>query len=185
MTAMATGPAGVWPDLADPRFSQLLRHWAEGRRGLMPARSAIDPIAIKGCLPNIWLHQYLPDEGDFRCALAGEAVNVAWGASIVGKRMRDFMPPSMLSTVLDSYRQTLHRPALQVSRRRITRPDRVEQSAERLVLPLADDAGRPSSLIGITLYYLGAQPRIDDPRAMEGVVTLYDCAGLPAEPPPG
>lgn len=118
MAAVTTGPAGIWPELADPRFSQLLRHWAEGRRGLLPPRSAIDPIAIRSCLPNIWLYQYLPEEDDFRCSLAGEAVNQAWGASVIGKKPRDFMPPSVLPTVLDSYRETLRRPALQVSRRR-------------------------------------------------------------------
>lgn len=59
----------------------------------------------------------------------------------------------------------------------------MKQDAERLILPLADDAGRPSGIIGMTLYYLAAQPRIDDPQAVEGVAIFYNCAGLPAEPP--
>ncbi|MCW0233573.1 MAG: PAS domain-containing protein [Ferrovibrio sp.] len=176
-------PPGCWPALTDPRFRSLLRHWAERRQGLMAPRHAIDPAAIRGCLPHVWLYQYLPAENDFLCTLAGEKVNEAWGQSLIGKRASLFMPPPMREHVPKLYRRMLEQPALQVSRRRITPADGVAQSAERLILPLAREDGSAYGVFGLTLYYLGAQSSFDDPLDMQGAVTLYDCAGLPASPP--
>lgn len=184
MTVDVFGPAGRWPELGDARFGVLLRHWAGKRHGLLTPRSAIDPIALKSCLPNVWLYQYLPEEDDFRCTLAGEAVNQAWGMSVIGRKPGEFMPRDVHQTVLETYRQTLRFPPLQVSRRRISRADAVEQSAERLILPLSDDTGRASGIIGMTLYYLASQQRIGNPQDMEGAVTFYRCDGLPAGTPP-
>jgi len=177
------GTAGIWPDFVDMRFRLLLRHWAESRCGLMAPRGMIDPIAIKSCLPNVWMMQYLADSDDFRCTLAGEAVNQAWGQSIIGKRPSDYMPAGMLRRAQETYRRMLAMPALQVSRRPITRTDAMEQGAERLILPVSDDAGKPYGLFGMTLYYLGTQSRIGNPQDMQGEVTFYPCTGLPAVPP--
>lgn len=176
-------PPGCWPELTDPRFRNLLRHWAERRQGLMAQRSAIDPAAIRGCLPHVWLYQYLPAENDFLCTLAGEKVNEAWGHSLIGKRISQFMPPAMLARVPLLYRRMLEQPALQVSRRRIVPADGVAQSAERLILPLSRDDGSAYGVFGLTLYYLGAQSSFDDPLDMQGAVTLYDCASLPVTLP--
>jgi hypothetical protein len=177
------GPPGSWPDLQEPRFRSLLRHWAERRRGIMTPRSAIDPLAIRDCLPNVWIYQYLPDLDDFLCTLSGEAVNQAWGQSLMGKRTTQIMSPGMLAHVQVLYRRMLAMPALQVSRRRITPADGVAQSAERLIVPLSRDDGSPYGIFGITLYYLGRQTSFDNLRDMQGEVTLYDCHTLPATPP--
>jgi hypothetical protein len=172
-----------WPELADARFRTVLRHWAERRAGLMTPRTAIDPAAIRDCLPHVWLYKYLPEDNDFICTLAGEAVNEAWGRSLIGKRASVFMPPAMQARVPKLYRRMLETPAIQVSRRRITPADGMAQSAERLILPLAHDDGSPYGVFGLTLYYLGTQTSFEDPLNMQGAVTLYDCAGLPATPP--
>lgn len=179
----AVGVTGIWPEFADLRFRLLLRHWAENRCGLMAPRGAIDPIAIKSCLPNVWMMQYLAESDEFRCTLAGEAVNQAWGQSIIGKRPRDYMPAGMLQRTLETYRRMLTMPALQVSRRPITRIDSIRQGAERLILPVSDDAGRPYGLFGMTLYFLGTESRIGNPQDIQGEVTFYPCAGLPGTPP--
>ena len=176
----ATRVAGVWPEFSDIRFYQLLRHWAEHRQGLMTPRSAIDPIAIKSCLPNVWMMQHLADSGDFRCTLAGEAVNQAWGQSIIGKRACEYMPASMQRRAQDTYRLMLSMPALQVSHRPITRADAMQQSAERLVLPVSDEWGKPYGVFGMTLYFLGTQSRIGNPQDIQGDVAFYPCATLPA-----
>jgi len=183
------GPPQAWPALADPRFKTFLRHWAQnrplinGKPGLAMPRSAIDPVAIRGCLANVWLYQYLPTEQDFLCTLAGEAVNLAWGQSLMGRRISQFMSPAMLAHVPALYRRMMALPALQVSRRRITPAGGVEQSAERLIVPLVDSNGGPWGVFGLTLYQLGAQKRMTDPAALQGPVTLYPCADLPADPP--
>lgn len=182
-------PPGRWPVLEDPRFLTLLRHWAQGRPlqngkpGLMMPRSALQPAAIRDCLPNVWLYQHLPETDDFLCTLAGEKVNQAWGHSLMGKRLSEVLPGAMARRVPPLYRQMLRIPALQVSRRRITPADGVAQSAERLILPLARDDGKPYGVFGMTLYFLGKQASFDDARDMQGAITLYDCAGLPSTLP--
>jgi len=183
------GPPQAWPVLGDPRFTCLLRHWAEGRSrvngrpGLMMPRAAIDPVAIRGCLANVWLYQYLPDEDDFLCTLAGEAVNQAWGRNLKGQRISNFMSPAMLARVPALYRRMMDIPAIQVSLRQISPADGVEQSAERLVVPLSDATGRPWGVFGLTLYYLGPQARMTDQAGMPGHVVLYPCADLPDSAP--
>lgn len=172
-------PPGCWPDLNDPRFIRVLRHWAECRQGVMTPRSAIDPGAIRDCLPNVWIYQYLPEDDDFICRLSGEAVNQAWGRSLIGKRVSAIMPEAIIDRVHLLYRSTLLMPAVQFSRRRILPNDGVAQSADRLILPLSRDDGSPYGIFGLTLYYLGNQSTFDDPRDIQGRVTLYDCNSLP------
>ena len=177
-------PPGVWPEPRDSRFRQFLRHWAERRSGLMMPRTAIDPIAIKSCLPHVWMVQYQAEIDDFRCTLAGEAVNQAWGMSIGGKRLSDYMPAGMLQRAMASYRRMLAVPALQVSCRSITRADAMEHGAERLILPVSDDSGRPYGVFGISLYYFADEDRTMTPQHVQGGdVVFYPCAALPAEPP--
>lgn len=178
-----TAPPQSWPVLADPRFRTFLRHWAQNRAGLVMPRGAIDPVAIRGCLANVWLYQYLPEEEDFLCTLAGEQVNLAWGQSLMGRRISQYMSPAMLARVPDLYRRMMSLPAIQVSRRRITPASGVEQSAERVIVPLSDNAGRPWGVFGLTLYQLGGQARITDPAVFQGKVTLYPCADLPSDLP--
>lgn len=176
---------GRWPDLNDARFLRVLRHWAErrqsidGRPGVTTPRSAIDPGAIRDCLPNVWIYQYLPEEDDFICRLSGEAVNQAWGQSLIGKRVSAIMPPAIIDRVQLLYRTTLLMPAVQFSRRRILPNDGVAQSADRLIVPLSRDDGSPYGIFGLTLYYLGKQSTFDDPCDIQGHVTLYDCNMLP------
>lgn len=176
----AIGPKGEWPPLVDPRFRDLLRHWVEKRDGLMMPRAAIDPVAIRHCLPNVWIYQYLPQEDDFLCTLSGEKVNQAWGGSLMGRRVSEFMSLDMSRLVPPLYRRMLALPAIQVSRRRITPAGSVEQSAERLIVPLSHADGSPYGVFGITLYFLGQLPQIANPADIQGQVTLYPCADLPA-----
>lgn len=184
-----TAPPQSWPVLADPRFKAFLRHWAQnrplinGKPGLVMPRGAIDPVAIRGCLANVWLYQYLPEEEDFLCTLAGEQVNLAWGQSLMGRRISQYMSPAMLERVPHLYRRMMTLPAIQVSRRRISPASGVEQSAERLIVPLSDNAGRPWGVFGLTLYQLGGQGRMTDTAAMPGRVTLYPCTDLPSDLP--
>lgn len=180
---------GRWPDLQEPRFRRVLRHWAErrqsidGKPGVITPRSAIDPAAIRDCLPNVWIYQYLPEDNDFVCRLSGESVNQAWGQNLTGKRVSRIMPAAIVDRVQLLYRSMLMMPAVQFSRRRILPNDGVAQSADRLIVPLSRDDGSPYGIFGITIYYLGRQASFDDPRDIQGDVTFYDCHSLPQTPP--
>lgn len=181
---MAIAAPGVWPTLKPPRLSTLLEHWAARRQGLRMPRSAIEPAAIKSCLPNIWLYRFLPEDNDFVCTVSGEQVNEAWGTSLMGKRLGAIMPESMLPFTLLIYRRILEMPAIQTSRRRIAPPNGVEQSSERLIVPLSDDEGRPYGILGVTSYALGGLAQLmNRSEEVEDAAVLYPCAGLPQSPP--
>lgn len=180
---------GRWPVFRDPRFLQLLRHWAEnrpsvdGKPGLIMPRAALDPVAIRACLAHIWLAQYLPDEDNFIFRLAGERVNEAWGTSITGKRTDEFMPPASAVTARQIYRRILLTPAIHVGYRRIEPAERQEKGAERLVVPLSDGAGGPWGIVGMSLYHFNPVTQADLPPAVGRDVIYYPCSGLPAEMP--
>lgn len=145
---------------------------------MMP-RSAIDLAAIKTCLPNIWLYRFLPEENEFVCTVSGEKVNEAWGTSLMGKRLGEIMPPSMMPFTLLLYRRMLEIPAIQTSRRLIAPPGGIEQSSERLIVPLCDDARRPYGVLGVTVYSLGGLAQLmSRSEEVEDEATLYPCSGL-------
>ena len=174
---------GLWPSLKDPRLRILLRHWAANRQGLMMPRSALDPAALKICLPNAWLYRFLPAEDDFICTVSGEKVNSAWGCSLMGKRIDEIMPGNMIAFATLAYRLILEMPAIQTSTRRIEPPDGIEQISERLIVPLANDAGGPYGVLGVTLYSLGELPQLSRSDDVRDEATFYPCAGLPSTLP--
>lgn len=182
-------PAGLWPVFRDPRFLQLLRHWAENRQsvdgkpGPMMPRAALDPLALKACLAHIWLAQYLPQEESFVFRLAGEAVNEAWGGNVTGKRPGQFMPPASAATAGQIYRRILLTPAVHVGYRRIEPAERQGKGAERLVVPLSDAEGGPWGIVGMSLYHFDPVTQASLPPYVGPDVTYYPCAGLPADPP--
>lgn len=180
---------GVWPVFRDLRFDLLLRHWAEhrptvdGKPSLMMPRAMLDPVAVKPCLPHIWLAQYIAEDDSFLFRLAGEQVNEAWGASIIGKRSHDFMPQASADIARTIYRHILFTPALHVGYRRIEPAERQEKGAERLVVPLSDAEGRPWGIVGMSLYHFNPVTQADLPPYVGPDVTFYPCQGLPAEAP--
>lgn len=174
---------GQWPVLRDPRFVQLLRHWADNRVGLTMPRDALAPAAIKPCLPHVWLFQYRADSDSFVCRLSGEQVNEAWGTNITGKQPQDFMPAESAAIAHRIYRRILLTPALHVSYRHIAPRARLEKGAERLVVPLSDARGQPYGIFGLSLYDYDPITQAGHPPHVGPDVTYYHCDGLPAELP--
>lgn len=172
-----------WPDLPDPRFLPFLRHWAERRHGLMMRKQDIDPIALKSCLPNVWLHRYRPESDDFLCVLAGEQVNNAWGGSIANKTLIEIMRPEQYDLTLARYRQVIGLPAVQVVRRTILPSAATAKDTERVIVPVCDDDGRPAGVFGMTLYHFDPLAGRDLPVGQDGEAVMYLCAGLPAGMP--
>src|SRR3546814_9815807 len=84
-------------------------HWAARRRGLMMPKQDIDAIALKSCLPNVWLHRYQPESDDFVCLLAGEQVNAAWGGSIANRPLSQIIRSEQYALTRHRYRQKIGR----------------------------------------------------------------------------
>lgn len=177
------GPPGQWPTFRDPIFLLLLRHWAHNRVGLVMPRQALDPAAIKPCLPHVWLYQYNHEDSTFVCRLSGEQVNDAWGVNMAGKRPEDFMPPESAAMANVIYRRILFTPALHVGHRRIAPQNRQEKAAERLVVPLSDAHGRAYGIFGLSLYYFDPITQAELPPQVGPNVTYFPCAALPASMP--
>lgn len=175
----AIAPPGVWPIFGNPLLMLFLRHWAERRDGLAMPRTAIDPAALRACLPDVWLFQYHVDADRFVCTLAGERVNEAWGQSLIGKSPQQFMRPESAAIAQGIYRRIAMTPALHVSHRRIAPTGRQEKGAERLVVPLSDGHGRPYGIFGLSLYHFDPVTEANHEPYVGSDVTYYPCDGLP------
>ncbi|MFN4309646.1 MAG: PAS domain-containing protein [Ferrovibrio sp.] len=176
--------SGAWPVFGDRRFALLLRHWAEGRRGLATPREAIDPAAIRACLPHVYMFRFNPETGAFTCTLAGEKVSEAWGHPMIGRQPQDFMPAASAATALAIYRRIVTEPAVHVGHRPIAPRDRTEKAADRLVVPLTWPDGRPWGMLGLSIYHYNPLTQATAPPHIGPEVTYYPCAGLPAGLPP-
>lgn len=184
-----TAPPGTWPSFSNPQLLLFLRHWAARRPvtgdapALMMPRSAIDPVVLKSCLPDVWLFQYRADEDRFVCTLAGERVNEAWGQSLIGKTPQDFMPRDSGTIAQAIYRRILLTPSLHVSYRRIEPAARQEKGAERLVVPVSDADGQPYGIFGLSLYHFDPVTEADHPPQVGRHIMYYPCAALPQTSP--
>lgn len=146
-------------------------------------RGAIDPSALRTCLPDVWLFRYHADEDRFVCTLAGERVNDAWGQSLIGKTPQQFMPASNAAIAQAIYRRILQMPALHVSHRRIAPSGLQEKATERLVVPLGDHEGRPYGVFGLSVYHYDPLTEADHAPSVGHNVTYFPCDSLPAGVP--
>ena len=130
------------------------RWWVQTyQAGEIPSRRQIDHSALRYALPYIWLVEYLQDRDAFRYRLAGEHVNDTFGYSLRGKLLSDVIEPHMLATVRTRYTHALTTPgAVHATGRVYARTGRFREG-ERLILPLADDGGAATHLLGVTVYH--------------------------------
>lgn len=158
---------------ADPRLLRFLAAWRAARAGApMPRRRAFDPMTAPDLLPWIWLCAYDPAADDFVYRLAGEEVNAAWGRSLRGAALRDLLGPEDHPTVRRRWAEILEGPNLHygLTRERLSALE--TQSAERLLAPLADDAGLPAYILGVSLYRVAASDPGRPPLTAEDYVRL-------------
>jgi len=156
---------GRWPEPADPNMRLLLRRWAEWRNGLHPPpRSRIDPAARR---------------------------QAAWGRSIIGNDPLTLWGPQAGLIVRERLKRVALIPAIVHGRTTITpvsaggAPLDAGKSAERLILPLATEDGRPFGVIGMTLYRYDRLLSADSHApALLLKSWRYPCARLPVGLPP-
>lgn len=146
----------VFSHVRDERLRLLLAHWLERTHGRpMPARTQLDPAALKPVLPFMWICDYEPADDVLRYRLAGESINALHGSSLRGLSMatlfqeetRDEVMQRMLSVVKD--RVILH----QIGDVYSTRMHM--GSGERLILPLAGDGETANAVVGGTIFDWG------------------------------
>lgn len=140
-----------------------LRHlgewWLGARRGrLMPSRRDIDPIALKPVLARIWLMEFVDEPRQFRYRLAGEEIQRHYRTPLRGRLLSEVMGEDWGRNATARLLKMIDMPAVQYAVGRATFEERRDNHVERLVLPLADEAGTPRYVIGATRYGGGVLP---------------------------
>ncbi len=175
-SAAENGAAGDGLDrleAANADVLAMLEAWREARGdALVPLKTDFDPLSVPRLLRTVWLYRYEPDEGDFVCRLAGEAVEDAWGGTMQGRPLRDIVGADKHPRSLARWRAVVETPLVQYAFHRDTVMPHQPSVAERLVLPLAEAPGDVRYTIGISLYPRRQDTVPDPPPLWDDIVTV-------------
>jgi hypothetical protein len=139
----------------------------------------VNPAQLKVCLPDFWIFRITEDGSDLVCTLAGESIREAWGHSIIGGRPVDLWGPADGNVVRSRLLRAAREPALIHGRTGIIPKAGAGKLAQRLMLPLADDAGKPYGVMGMTNYVYDRHLDRDLPVPVPIYSTVYPCIHLP------
>lgn len=169
------------PGFVDKRVGEVFAHWLDSRKGrLVPRRSDIAPAAIKPCLPYVWIYRWRPEQSTFQNVLAGEEINLAWTFSIQGKFMEELFGADA-PRLYERWHHLLHRPAVAYGRLSGELAHGRYKRAERLNMPLTDDAGEPYGIFGITIYEFDRLHADDSAIPPPLDVVVVPCEDLPPD----
>ena len=147
-------------DLPSPsrEINDLLDTWRLARCGaLVPLKQNFDPLAVPHLLPSLWLYRLDRGTDTFTCRLAGERINAAWGYSIAGHTSEDIFGVSDNAVIVSIWMAILETPLVHYGRGEVLSGNSL-YLAERLVLPLLDEAGEANFILGLSLYDFGSTP---------------------------
>lgn len=170
--------ASAIPEDADPEIFEFLASWKSVRHGqIMPRKVDWNPMSVPRLLTAIYLYQLVPDLGDFRCLLAGETVNEAWGGSVKGRMLHDVVGPADHPTVIRRWMQILQTPLLHYGKATERLTELETRSAERLLVPLAGDDGRAEFVLGLALYRFST-PEVSREALVPEDIIQIPCAAV-------
>ena len=157
-------------DLIGALFDHWMSLWSPGS---VPRRSEIDPTAFPKALPHSWIYRF-EEDGDFRCVLAGEKINEAWGRSIKGMSSREIIGDDH-EVAHPRWLTVINQPAfLYTTQAELNMP----KKSERLVLPVAERDGSIRSVLGISCYSNRFEERSETPRVEPGALHFWDALTL-------
>lgn len=144
------------PTPSDERIAAVLEHWLWliSEFGL-PYRSKIRPEKLRSALSCIWIYSHDREDGTFTCELSGEEINTAWGQNIAGKKLNEFAAPDFVANVVARWCQIIDEQVLLYGR---ATTQNSENATERLILPLCDQDGNWTQILGISIYF---DPRME------------------------
>lgn len=170
--------ADLLPTEADPRLLTFFDAWRSSRGGkIVPNKRDFDPFAVPSLLRFTWLYRFDPAMGDFRCLLAGEEVNRAWGAPIKGKSLREIVGATDHPVVIARWLKIIETPLVQYGAKDEKLSNQDLWRAERLLMPLASPEGKCDHVIGVSLYRLAAQEDVHEPLISEDI-QQFPCADI-------
>lgn len=118
--------------------------------GLLPGRSAVDPVDFPHLLPRVALIDVLgpPSAPEFCYRLAGTEITLRAGRDPTGKRFDELYESDYLVTALETYRDIVKAGVPHLSERMFPLLDGREfLRYDRLILPLAEDGRRIDMLL--------------------------------------
>lgn len=137
--------------VANPQILALHRYWLEKKAAAaLPAKRDFDPLDHPQALGTLMILERL-DDGDYLYRLHGLKAAEQFGRDLTGLRLRDAAGP-VAPFFAAKYDRCLElgRPLYVVHR-----PVQMRTVAmlERLLMPFADDAGRPRFVVAYTVPY--------------------------------
>lgn len=136
-------------------FSKIVDLWEEKRPapGRLPARADFDMVDFKPWIG--WVSIYDIEYGNpirFRIRLAGTEITVIEQADNTGRYLDEVFPPDAFPTVFAPYFEALEERAPVYLQRRVPTLFDTDKTLSKLVLPMAQDGGRPDKFINILHY---------------------------------
>jgi len=137
-------PAG----LLNPTLGRALAYWTSLAGGALPRRAQLSPAQMVPFLKHVILWDYLPDTDRFVCRLAGTEICEAAGRELRGRTVEE-MHGDGSAAVRVNFETVIETGHANFVHRRMSWIDRSYRSYERLLLPLADEAGEIRHLMGV------------------------------------
>lgn len=134
------------PDIA--RFAQYCADLAGDRD--MPRRSEFRPGRVSSMLGYIFLVDIIFETDDYRYSLFGVHLPKLYGIDLGGKKLSEVDDASARAFFRKTYDQVVEDGRPQYVSGQYVWPDRVI-GVERLLVPMANDEGRLSSIIGLVI----------------------------------
>jgi hypothetical protein len=165
--------------LRSPHLLKLFDYWCSKRHGRpMPSRDDIDPVDIGWALSRLFLVDYSPEDG-FRYRLAGaEIASLLGRGNMKGLTLRDFLSPERARFVEERWLPLVRERCIVAMTGRIYLAAERTPVGERLLLPLAEEAGGPvTGMLGMTVCEWAAGNAPHDPKQSQ--VEYLPVAGIP------
>ncbi|MDJ0949777.1 MAG: PAS domain-containing protein [Alphaproteobacteria bacterium] len=122
----------------NPKVAELYGYWSLMRNGrAMPARDDIDPVAISGLLPDVFLVDVERNPMRFRFRLVGTEIVARYGEEITGRALDELDLGGKTADIARKYRGIVERQAPSYGVQEIRKRDGRWLRYERLLLPLS------------------------------------------------
>ena len=165
--------------VSNAELLKLFDYWCSKRRGRpMPAKADIDPVEIPWALNRIFLLDYDPEDG-FRYRLAGEEIAKVFGhANLKGLRLDDILSAEGADKVEARWMPMVEGPCVLSMTGMVYFAAKSLAVGERLLMPLADEAGGPvTGAFGMTVCEW--LPDAPDQTASESILTSLPVCRIP------
>lgn len=127
----------------------LLNYWqALPKRKGVPAKSDLDPSAIRSILPHIFIVETIADRPDYRFRLFGTHLVELVGSDKTGETFSTALGPDYAEALHQLYRPVIEEKCCVLTRERLMDPGRDHIEVEIMRVPFADPEGSVRFIVG-------------------------------------